>query len=338
MKTAIITGIGGQDGAYLAQLLLEKGYRVIGTDRRRVDQNYWRLKYLNIHDKIESEFLDLLETGNIFRIIRKYKPDEFYNLAAQSFVGASFEMPLLTTDIDALGVLRILEAIRTESPKTKFYQASTSEMFGKVLEAKQSETTPLNPRSPYGVAKVFGHFITKNYRESYDLFACSGILFNHESPLRGLEFVTRKITNFVARKSKGSDEVLQLGNLDAKRDWGYAHDYVRGMYLMLQHDTPDDYVLATGTNYSVQDFVERAFNSINKSIKWQGEGIDKKGYDTETNELLVEVNKKYFRPAEVETLLGDSSKAKNILNWEHSLNFDSLVDLMVQEDIKQLNK
>ena len=250
-KTAIITGIGGQDGAYLAKLLLDKGYKVIGTDRRRVDQHYWRLNKLGIRNDIEVAYMDLLEIGNIFNVLKKYQPDEVYNLAAQSFVGASFEMPLLTADVDAIGVLRILEAIRTVSPHTKFYQASTSEMFGEVLETPQKETTPLNPRSPYGVAKVFGHYIVKNYRDSYDMFACSGILFNHESPLRGLEFVTRKITHAVASIAQGKQEKLTLGNMDAKRDWGFAKDYVEGMWRMLQHDKADDYIPVSYTHLTL---------------------------------------------------------------------------------------
>jgi len=335
-KTAVITGIGGQDGAYLAQLLLEKGYKVVGTDRRRVDQHYWRLNKLGIRKDIEVAYMDLLELGNIFNVMKKYQPDEVYNLAAQSFVGASFEMPLLTADVDAIGVLRILEAIRTVSPHTKFYQASTSEMFGEVLETPQKETTPLNPRSPYGVAKVFGHYIVKNYRESYDMFACSGILFNHESPLRGLEFVTRKITNAVAMIKLGKQEKLSLGNMDAKRDWGFAKDYVEGMWRMLQHEKADDYVLSMGEMYSVRSFVEICFKKAGFDIEWKGTGLDEKGYDTKSGKCLIEINEKYYRPAEVELLLGDSSKARNVLSWNPKTSFEELVDLMLENDINEV--
>ena len=335
-KTAIITGIGGQDGAYLAQLLLEKGYRVIGTDRRRVDQHYWRLNKLGIRNDIEIAYMDLLEIGNIFNVMKKYQPDEVYNLAAQSFVGASFEMPLLTADVDAIGVLRILEAIRTVSPHTKFYQASTSEMFGEVLETPQKETTPLNPRSPYGVAKVFGHYIVKNYRESYDMFACSGILFNHESPLRGLEFVTRKITYAVASIAQGKQEKLILGNMDAKRDWGFAKDYVEGMWRMLQYEKADDYILSMGETHTVRKFVEMTFSRAGMDIRWKGEGVHEKGYDKKTGKCLVELSEKYFRPAEVELLLGDSTKARTTLGWKPSTSFEGLVDLMLENDMEMV--
>jgi len=332
-KTAIITGIGGQDGAYLAQLLIDKGYKVIGTDRRRVDQHYWRLSKLGIRDQIEIAYMDLLEIGNIFNVMKKYQPDEVYNLAAQSFVGASFEMPLLTADVDAIGVLRILEAIRTVSPHTKFYQASTSEMFGEVLETPQKETTPLNPRSPYGVAKVFGHYIVKNYRDSYNMFACSGILFNHESPLRGLEFVTRKITHAAASIKLGKQEKLTLGNMDAKRDWGFAKDYVEGMWRMLQHDKADDYILSMGETHTVRKFVEMTFSRVDMDIRWEGEGVNEKGYNTKTGNCLVELSEKYFRPAEVDLLLGDSTKAREVLGWKPSTSFDGLIDLMLENDM-----
>ncbi len=337
-KTAIITGIGGQDGAYLAKLLLDKGYRVIGTDRRRVDQHYWRLNKLGIRNDIEVAYMDLLEIGNIFNVMKKYQPEEVYNLAAQSFVGVSFEMPLLTADVDAIGVLRILEAIRTVSPHTKFYQASTSEMFGEVLETPQKETTPLNPRSPYGVAKVFGHYIVKNYRDSYDMFACSGILFNHESPLRGLEFVTRKITHAVASISQGKQEKLTLGNMDAKRDWGFAKDYVEGMWRMLQHDKADDYILSMGETHTVRKFVEMSFSRAGMDIRWEGKGVNEKGYDTKTGKCLVELSEKFFRPAEVDLLLGDSTKARTVLGWEPSTSFEGLVDLMFENDMEMVKK
>lgn len=335
-KTAIITGIGGQDGAYLAELLLKKGYRVIGTDRRRVDQHYWRLHKLGIANDIEVDFMDLLEIGNIFRIVAKYKPDEIYNLAAQSFVGASFKMPLLTADVDAMGVLRLLEAVRTMSPNTKFYQASTSEMFGDVLETPQKETTPFNPRSPYGVAKLFAHEMVKNYRESYDMYCCSGILFNHESPLRGLEFVTRKITHAIANIKHGQQERLTLGNLSAKRDWGFAKDYVEGMWRMLQQDTPDDYILSMEETHSVRSFVEIAFAMAGYEIVWKGEGVEEKGYDAKTGQCLVEVSEKFFRPAEVDLLLGDCTKAKTKLGWQPKLSFKELVELMVSNDLEMV--
>lgn len=338
MKTAIVTGIGGQDGAYLAELLLSKGYRVIGTDRRRVDQNYWRLKYLDLHKDVQFEFMDMLEIGNIFRLIQKIQPDELYNLAAQSFVGASFEMPLLTADVDAIGVLRILEAIKTVSPETKFYQASTSEMFGRVQDIPQSESTQFYPRSPYGVAKLFGHWITKNYRESFDMYCSSGILFNHESPLRGLEFVTRKITNTVSKIKYGQEEILTLGNIDAKRDWGYAKDYVRGMWLMLQQDKADDYVLASGKTYSVRHFIERSFKYIDVEIVWEGSGVKEIGIDKKTGKIRVTISEKFYRPSEVDLLLGDPTKAKNILNWEPTVTLDGLIDIMMQHDLALISQ
>jgi len=333
-KTAIITGIGGQDGAYLAQHLLNQGYKVIGTDRRRVDQNYWRLKKLGILDKMEFAFIDLLELGNIFRIIEKYQPDEVYNLAAQSFVGASFAMPLLTADVDAIGVLRMLEAIRTMSPKTKFYQASTSEMFGDVRQTPQTEETPFNPRSPYGVAKLFGHFIVKNYRESYGMYACSGILFNHESPLRGLEFVTRKVTSTLAAiKNKKADK-LTLGNIYAKRDWGFAGDYVKGMYAMMQAAEPDDFVLATGETHTVKDFVNISAEYLGFDLVWEGEGVHEKATDTKTNKIIVEISEEFYRPAEVDVLLGDATKAKERLAWSPEVSFTDLVSMMIEADLK----
>jgi len=335
-KTAVVTGIGGQDGAYLAQLLLEKGYRVIGTDRRRVDQDYWRLNKLGIQKEVEHAYMDLLEFGNIIRTIEKYQPDEVYNLAAQSFVSASFDMPLMTTDVDAVGVLRILEAIRTIKMDTKLYQASTSEMFGEVLETPQTEKTPFNPRSPYGVAKLFGHHIIKNYRESYDMFCCSGILFNHESPLRGLEFVTRKITHAVAKIKYGIQDKLVLGNLSAKRDWGYAKDYVEGMWRMLQADKADDFVLSTGETHSVREFVEIAFAVSGYEIEWRGEGVAEKGYDKATGNCLIEVSEAFFRPAEVDLLLGDCTKAKTQLGWKPKMMFKELAALMVENDMEMV--
>lgn len=337
-KKALITGIRGQDGTYLAKLLLEKGYEVWGADRRSGEGSNWRLKELGIENQVKIVYTDLLELTNIKRVIERIEPDEVYNLAAQSFVHASFELPILTADINALGVLRILEVLRTVKPDTKFYQASSSEMFGKVQEIPQNEKTPFYPRSPYAVAKLFGHWITVNYRESYGLFACSGILFNHESPLRGLEFVTRKITNGVARIKYGMQEKIILGNLDARRDWGYAPDYIEGIWLMLQQDEPDDYVLATGESHSVREFVEMAFRVIDCEIEWIGEGSNTKGIDKKTGKILVEVSSEYYRPAEVDFLVGDYSKANKKLGWRPRVKFDQLVEIMVKSDIDKLLK
>ena len=337
-KTAFITGISGQDGAYLSKLLLKKGYKVIGGDRRTASGSLWRLEELGISKEIEITDFELAEFTNIYRVIEKYKPDEVYNLAAQSFVAASFEMPTMTSDITGLGVSRILEALRQINPEIKFYQASSSEMFGKIIEAKQNEETPFHPRSPYAVAKLFGHWMTINYRESYDMFACSGILFNHESPLRGAEFVTRKITIGLSKIKQGQLDCLELGNMDAKRDWGYAADYVEAMYLMMQHDTPDDYVVATGINYSVRDFINVACNELDMKIEWEGEGLDEKVVQTSTGKTMLKVNPKYYRPAEVVVLLGDSSKAQQVLNWTPKTSFDELVAMMVKADFEKIKK
>jgi len=338
IKKALITGIRGQDGAYLAQHLLNKGYQVIGCDRRRVDLNNWRLKYLGIENDVEYIYMDLLDEGSIVRTIRNSQPDEVYNLAAQSFVGVSFEQPELTTQVDAVGVLRVLEAIRNYQPDCRFYQASTSEMFGKVLETPQNEDTRLNPRSPYGVAKVFGHFMTKNYRDSFGMYACSGILFNHESPLRGIEFVTKKITNSVAKIKYGLTDKLVLGNIDAKRDWGYAKDYTYGMYLMLQQEKADDYVLATGKTYSVREFVENAFRYIGEEIDWKGTGIDEKGISKTSGVILVEISEKYYRPAEVDLLLGDATKAEENLGWIAETDLEQLTQIMMDYDLHEISK
>ncbi len=335
-KKALITGIRGQDGAYLAKHLLDNGYQVIGCDRRRVDLNNWRLEHLGIENDVEYIYMDLLDEGSIFRTIQRTQPDELYNLAAQSFVGISFDQPLLTTQVDAIGVLRLLEALRMLKPDCRFYQASTSEMFGEVRETPQTEMTPLNPRSPYGVAKVYGHFITKNYRESFDMYACSGILFNHESPLRGIEFVTKKITNTIARIKHGLTDKLTLGNIDAKRDWGFAKDYTYGMFLMLQQDIPDDYVLATGQTFSVREFVEIAFKKINVDLKWEGEGLHEIGVDKNTGKTYVEISEKFYRPAEVDLLLGDPSKAKEKLGWVAETKFEDLIDIMMDYDFKDV--
>ena len=329
MKKAIITGIAGQDGGFLAALLIKKGYEVVGADRRRVDTEYSRLSDLGILDKIRFVYFDLTETNNINNLIIKEQPDEFYNLAAQSFVKASFELPILTSDVDAMGVLRILDAIKNYSPKTKFYQASTSEMFGKVQEIPQNENTPFYPRSPYGVAKLFAHWTVVNYRESYGLFACSGILFNHESEYRGKEFVTQKIIEKVVSIERGDSSPLVLGNIDSERDWGYARDYVEGMYLMLQHSKPNDYVLATNSKISVRKFVEIAFKKAGIEIEWQGSNIDEIGLDNKTGKVIVKISEEFFRPAEVDLLIGDYSKAKNVLKWEPKTKLDQMIEIMI---------
>jgi len=316
-KTALITGITGQDGSYLAEFLLEKGYRVVGMVRRTSTVNFDRIKH--IQDQLEIVQGDLLDQSSLMEIIRAHQPDEVYNLAAQSFVPTSFNQPVLTGEFTALGVTRLLEAIRHIKPDARFYQASSSEMFGKVVEVPQRETTPFHPRSPYGVAKVYGHWITVNYRESYGMFACSGILFNHESPRRGLEFVTHKVTHAAARIKLGLQRELRLGNLEARRDWGYAGDYVRGMWLMLQQDQPDDYVLATGETHSVRELCEVAFGHL--GLDWQAH---------------VVVDPKHYRPAEVDLLIGDASKAQRVLGWEPSVNFAQLVHMMVDADLHAL--
>ena len=336
-KKAIITGIAGQDGAFLAQLLLKKGYKVIGADRRRVDSYYHRLEDLGIIDKIEFTYFDLMEESVIFDLIRKEQPDEFYNLAAQSFVKASFDLPILTANVDAMGVLRILEAIRVFSPQTKFYQASTSEMFGKVQEIPQTEKTPFYPRSPYGVAKLFGHWIVKNYRESYGMYACSGILFNHESEYRGKEFVTQKIVEKAVDIKNGDNTPLVLGNIDALRDWGYARDYVEGMYLMLQQEIADDYILATNKTTSVRDFVTMVFSKLEIEIEWKGGGINEKGIDSNGN-ILIEISEEFYRPAEVELLIGDYSKAKEELGWMPKTELEDLAEIMVNHARRRKKK
>lgn len=338
MKKALITGIRGQDGAYLAKFLLEKGYEVYGADRRSGDTNYWRLRELGIEKDVKIVYMDLLELTNIMRVIEKVQPDEVYNLAAQSFVQVSFEMPILTAEVDALGVLRLLEAIRQLKPDTKFYQASTSEMFGKVQKIPQDEKTPFYPRSPYGVAKLFGHWITVNYRESYGIFACSGILFNHESPLRGLEFVTRKITYGFARIKYGLQDKLILGNLEAKRDWGYAPEYVEAMWLMLQQPEPDDYVIATGETHTVREFVEKAAQIAGFDLNWEGEGVNTKGIDKKTGKVIVEVSPEFYRPAEVDILIGNPQKAMEKLGWRPRTTFEELVRIIMEADLKRVAK
>lgn len=335
-KTALITGVSGQDGAYLSKLLLKKGYRVIGGERRSASGSLWRLKDLNIENDVEITDFELSEFTNIYRTIEKYKPNEIYNLAAQSFVGASFEMPTMTSDITGLGVSRILEAIRQINPGIKFYQASSSEMFGKVSETPQTENTPFYPRSPYGIAKLFGHWMTINYKEAYNIFACSGILFNHESPLRGEQFVTKKITMGLSKIKLGLIEYLELGNLDSKRDWGYAGDYVEAMYLMLQNDKPDNYVISTGETFSVKDFINTSCNELQIDIEWQGSGIDETAIDKKTGKSIIRINPKFYRPTEVDLLLGNSTKAKKMLKWKPKTNFYELVSKMIEYDYNKL--
>lgn len=334
---AIITGITGQDGAYLAQFLLKKGYTVYGTFRRTSSVNFWRIDELGIKDDPNFKLVeyDLTDLSGTIRLLQTTEATEFYNLAAQSFVGVSFEQPLTTADITALGPVNILEAIRIVNPKIKFYQASTSEMFGKVQEIPQKESTPFYPRSPYGVAKLYAHWMAINYRESYGIFATSGILFNHESPLRGQEFVTRKITDSVAKIKLGKLDVLELGNIDAKRDWGFAKDYVEGMYLMLQADEPDTYVLATNRTETVRDFVTMSFKAAGISIKWEGSAEDEVGKCIETGKVLVKINPKYYRPAEVELLIGDASKAEKELGWKPKTTLEELCQMMVTEDLRR---
>ena len=341
MKKAIITGITGQDGSYLAEFLLEKGYEVHGIRRRTSIFNTDRIDHLyqDPHESNCKFFLhygDMTDSTSLIKIIKEVQPDEIYNLAAQSHVGVSFEQPEYTGESDGLGTLRILEAVRILNlvNKTKIYQASTSELYGMVQEVPQSEETPFYPRSPYGVAKLYAYWITVNYRESYNMFACNGILFNHESPVRGETFVTRKITRGLARIKLGMQNVLYMGNLDAKRDWGHAKDYVEVMWLMLQQDQPQDFVIATGIQYSVRDFINAAANEIGINITWSGEGIDEKGID-ENGECIISIDPNYFRPAEVETLLGNPLKAKKILNWEPKISFDELVRDMMQSDLSK---
>jgi GDPmannose 4,6-dehydratase len=334
-KKALITGITGQDGAYLAQLLLSKGYEVYGAFRRSASSNFWRLEELGVANQIKMVSFDLLEYSNIQRTLEKVQPDEIYNLAAQSFVAASFEQPLYTSDVDAMGVTRLLEAIRSVNPKIRFYQASTSEMFGLVQEVPQTEKTPFYPRSPYGVAKLYAHWMTVNYRESYGIHASSGILFNHESPLRGLEFVTRKITSTLARIKHGSSEVLELGNLSAKRDWGFAGDYVEGMWRMVQQDTPDDYVLATGETHTVKEFVDLAAQAAGFELEWSGQEVDLKAVDAKTGRTVLKVNPDFYRPAEVELLIGSPEKAFHKLSWKSSTDLNELVEMMVTADMNR---
>nr|MBP3599190.1 GDP-mannose 4,6-dehydratase [Eubacterium sp.] len=336
MKRALITGITGQDGSYLAELLLEKGYEVYGIMRRKSVVDYGNVEH--IKDKLNFIYADMTDVVSLIRAMRISQADEVYNLAAQSFVGTSWEQPLATADIDAIGVTNMLEAIRTVKPEARFYQASTSEMFGLVQEIPQKETTPFYPRSPYGVAKLYGHWITKNYRESYDMYACSGILFNHESERRGKEFVTRKITDAVARIKLGVQDHLELGNMDSKRDWGHSKDYVRAMWLMLQQDEADDYVIATNETRTVREFVEIAFGHVDIEIEWKGEGVDEIGIDKATGKTVVKINPQFFRPAEVDLLLGDPSKAEKALGWQRDISFSQLVERMIKNDLALVEK
>lgn len=338
MKKAFITGITGQDGAWLAKLLIEKGYKVYGGVRRSSTFNAWRLNFLNVRDKVEFVEFDLLDYSNIFNVIKTIRPDEFYNLAAQSFVGTSFLQPISTGMTDGMGVAYILDAIHTLSPETKLYQASTSEMFGLVQEIPQNERTPFYPRSPYGCAKMYAHWMTVNYRESYNLFAVSGILFNHESELRGPEFVTRKITLNVAGWGNGNKTPLEIGNLDSERDWGYAKEYVEAMHLMLQVDKSDTFVMATGIKTKIRDFIKMAFNVIGKEIRFEGSQENEKGFDAKTGELLVKINPKFYRPAEVDILIGDSTKARKVLGWEPKIGIEKLTEIMVKSDLDLVRK
>jgi len=335
-KTALVTGITGQDGAYLAQLLLGKGYKVYGGARRTSSLNTWRLAELGIEPEVELIDFELMETGNVLRVIERIRPDEVYNLAAQSFVQASFEYPIYTIETNTLGTVRILEAIRQVNPKIRFYQASTSEMYGQVQKTPQTERTPFYPRSPYGISKLHSHWLTVNYRESYGIAASSGILFNHESPLRGREFVTRKITSGLALIKRGRLDVLALGNLEAKRDWGFAGDYVEGMWLMAQAPVADDYVLATGETHSVRHFVEAAAPQLGFAIEWQGQGQDETGVDRKSGRTLVRINKEHFRPAEVSVLMGSPEKARQKLGWERRVTFNELVARMAEADERRV--
>lgn len=336
MKHALITGITGQDGSYLTELLLEKGYEVYGIMRRKSVVDYGNVEH--IKDKIHFIYADMTDLASLIAAMRISQADEVYNLAAQSFVATSWDTPLGTAEIDGIGVTNMLEAIRTVKPEAHFYQASTSEMFGKVQAIPQSETTPFYPRSPYGVAKLYGHWITKNYRESYNMYACSGILFNHESERRGKEFVTRKITDAVARIKLGAQDHLELGNMDAKRDWGHSKDYVKAMWLMLQQDEADDYVIATNETRTVREFVETAFKHVDIDIVWEGEGVDEVGKDKATGKVLVKVNPKFFRPAEVELLIGNPEKAETKLGWKREIPFAELVERMVKNDMTLVEK
>ncbi|MFC2081661.1 GDP-mannose 4,6-dehydratase [Candidatus Bipolaricaulota bacterium] len=332
-KTAFVTGVSGQDGAYLSKLLLEKGYHVVGGERRTASGSLWRLASLGIERDVEIADLELAEFTNIYRTIERHKPDEIYNLAAQSYVAASFEMPTMTGDITGLGVCRLLEAIRSIDAGMKFYQASTSELFGNASQKLQDEDTPFHPRSPYGAAKLYGHWIAVNYREAYGMFCCSGIMFNHESPLRGKEFVTRKISSGIAEIMRGERDHIELGNIEASRDWGFAGDYVEAMHSMLQQDDPDDYVIATGESHTVKEFVEVCFNYVGMRISWKGSGVHAVGIDQD-HVTRVKINPTYFRPADVEHLGGDAGKARKVLGWSPKTSFVDLAEQMMEADLR----
>lgn len=337
MKKAIVTGITGQDGAYLADWLIKQGYVVFGTYRRTSSVNFWRLEELGVRDHHSLELLehDLTDLGASIRLLQRTEATEVYNLAAQSFVGVSFDQPVTTAQITGIGALNLLEAIRIVNPHIRFYQASTSEMFGKVQAIPQQEDTPFYPRSPYGVAKLFAHWSSVNYRESYGMFCCSGILFNHESPLRGREFVTRKITDAVAKIALRKLDCVELGNLDAKRDWGYAREYVQGMWKMLQADVADDYVLATGRTETVRDFVDLAFRAAGITLAWRGSGVDEEGFDVQSGQTRVRINPRFYRPAEVELLVGSATKAREKLGWQAETDLETLCRLMVEADLRR---
>ena len=332
-KTALITGITGQDGSYLAKFLLDKNYTVYGTVRRGASEKFSRLEFLEIKDKVKFIDFDLLELSNIQQVVKEINPDEIYNLAAQSFVPTSFSLPILTSDINALGVVRLLDTILNVNKNIRFYQASTSEMFGKVQEVPQNELTRFYPRSPYGVSKLFSHYMTINYRESYDLFACSGILFNHESPLRGNEFVTKKIVSSLAKIKQGKEECLYLGNIEAQRDWGHAKDYVEAMWLMLNSDVPEDYVVSSGKTTSVREFIEKTLDRLGFEYEWTGEGINNTLIDKRENKEIIKIDKRLYRPAEVDLLIGDSSKIIDKLKWSPNYNLNTLIDDMVDFEI-----
>lgn len=338
MKKALITGITGQDGSYLAEFLLDKGYEVHGIVRRSSSVNTQRIDHLidenNDKKQIVLHFGDLSDSNSLSKLIYKVEPCEVYNLGAQSHVKVSFDVPEFTSDVNALGSLRLLDSIKDINPKIKYYQASSSELFGKVKETPQNENTPFNPRSPYAVAKLYAYWITKNYREAYDLFACNGILFNHESPRRGKTFVTRKITTGISNIVNGNQDYIVLGNIDAKRDWGFAGDYVEAMWLMLQQEEPDDYVVATGETHTVREFCELAFQAVGIELKWEGKGVNEQGIDSKTGKLLIKISSKFFRPTEVDLLLGDSTKTRSKLNWIPKVSFEQLITMMVNSDLK----
>lgn len=335
MKKALITGYRGQDGAYLSRFLLGKGYEVYGADRAG-DSGQWRLRELGIEGRVKEVSLDLLESSNISDVLEKVQPDEIYNFAAQSFVLVSFTQPVLTAEVNAVGVARLLEAVRKTCPKARFFQASTAELFGSTGSAQKNETTDFHPRSPYAVSKLYAHWLTVNYRQAQGMYACNGILFNHESPLRGEEFVTRKITTAVARIKKGLQETVAVGNLDALRDWGYAKEYVEAMWLMLQQPEADDYILATGEVHSVREFIAQSFAAAGMELEWKGEGLDEKGIDARTGKVRVEISKEFYRPADVKELVGDAAKARRVLGWEPRIKFKDLAALMMDAELKRL--